>query len=184
MWAIKKDTACPLPPPCISNCANRLPHSNHYIHMSVVMSNVPSSTSVVTEPGRGEPPFQIDSSENRCAMSIQNVQADTLSKHSDIRILECAPLNRNVAERDEAGTSISELPSLGKRKEPSSPLDELLDCSSESSRADSPLPPRKVARISHALKRVINPTKPPRDSLLEASSSSMYPFPLSKLRVI
>lgn len=184
MWAIKKDAACPLPRPFISPCANRLPHSNHCIHMSVVMSNVPSSASMVTEPGRGDPPFQIDSRENRSSIPIQNAQSNTLPKHSDICILECAPLDRNVAnrsERDEAGNSISGLPSLGKRKEPSPPLDELLDDSSESSRADSPLPPRKVAKISHARKRV---TKLTRESPLEASSSSMYPFPLSKLRVI
>jgi hypothetical protein len=187
MWPIKKDAACPLPRPCISNCANRLPPSNHYIHMSVVIANVPSSTSLVTEPGRGDAPFQMDSSENRCAIPIQNAQAGTLSKHSDICILEYAPLKRNPdnrSERDEAGYSISELPSPGKRKERSSPLDEVLDDSSESSRADSPLPPRKVARISHALKRVTSPNKTSRESPLEASSSSMYSFPLSQLRVI
>lgn len=188
MWAIKKDTACPLPHPRISNSANRLLHSNYWIHMSMVMPNAPSSASVVTEPGSGGlPPFQIDSNENQLVVSIQNIPESTLSEHSDICILECAPLKRTVAkrsERDEAGNNVPELSSLGKRKEPSSPLDEFLDDSSESSRADSPLPPRKVARVSHALKRVANQTKLPRGSHLEASSSSMYPFPLSKLRVI
>lgn len=156
--------------------------------MSVVMANVPSSASVVTEPVSGDlRPFHIDSSKNQRVVSIQSAPETTLSKHSDIRILECAPLERSVAnlsERGEAGTSILKLPSLGKRKEPSSPLDDLLDDTSESSRADSPLPPRKVARVSHTLKKVVDPTKLARGSLLEASSSSMFPFPLSKLRII
>ncbi len=156
--------------------------------MSVVMANVPSSASMVTEPGSGDlRPFQIDSSKNQCVVSIQNAPEITLPKQSDICILECAPLERSVAnrsDRGEAGNNILKLPSLGKRKEPSSPLDELLDYSSESSRADSPLPPRKIVRVSHTLKKVANPTKLAHGSLLEASSSSRFPFPLSKLRVI
>jgi len=153
--------------------------------MSVVMVQVPSSTPVATEPGKGDPRFQIDSSKNRGVVSIKTAQVDTLSKRSDTCILECAPLKWNVAnrpERDEAGNSISNLPTLGKRKEPSSPLDDLLDDSSESSRADSPLRPRKVARTSHAPKNVASPT--PREPLLGTSSSSAYSCPCSKPQVI
>ena len=155
--------------------------------MSVVMAKVSSSAPGVTEPGKGDPQrFQTDSSEHRRVIFIDKAQADPLSNLSDFRILGRAPLKGDVAnrsERDEAGGSLSKLPSTGKRKEPSSPLDDLLPDSSESSRAESPLAPRKVARISHAIKKVANPTKLSCEPSPEISSTSVYLSPYSKLRV-
>lgn len=184
-WAIKKHTACPLPLPRIPNCANYLPHPSHLIHMSVIMAQVPPSTLRVTEPGQGDPRrFQIDSNERRLVISIKRTQADPLPNPSDIGILEHTALKRNVAnrsERDEPESTLPKLASLGKRKEPSPPPDDLLGDTSESSRADSPLPPRKVARISHATRMVANPTNLPHEAPLETSLNSMYPFPYSKL---
>jgi len=141
------------------------------------MTSVSSSAPGVTEPGQGDPRrFQIGSSEHRRVVSIKAAQTDPPSSHSDSCILRLAPLKWNVpncSERGGAESSLSKLRSLGKRKEPSSPLDNLLGDSSESSRADSPLPPRKVARISHD----INPTRLPYESPPETSSSSKYPCP-------
>ena len=153
--------------------------------MSVIMAKVPSSALGVTEPGQGDSRrFQIDSNEHRRVVSIKRTQADPLSCLSDAGILEHAPLKRKVAnrsERDEAESTLSRLASLGKRKEPSPSLDDLLGDSSESSRADSPLPLRKVARISHAIKKVASPSKVPHEAPLEIGSSSVYPCPYSKL---
>lgn len=184
-WAIKKHTACPLPHPCISNCANRLLHPSHLIRMSMVMAKVPSSPLRVTEPGQGDPQhFQIESNEHRRVISIKSTQESPLPNLSDTGILEHAPLKRNIwPERDEAESTLSKLVSLGKRKEPSPPLDDLLGDSSESSRADSPLPPRKVARISHAIKKVAGPTKLSHEVPLETNPSGVYPCPCSKLCV-
>jgi hypothetical protein len=83
-WAIKKDTACPLPHPA-SRIVQTVFPPNHWIHMSMVMANIPSSAPMVTEPGKGDPQrFQIDSSENRRVISIEK---NSSRSHSPISLI-------------------------------------------------------------------------------------------------
>jgi hypothetical protein len=141
--------------------------------MSLFMSKVPSSAPRVIEPDKGDSRrFQLHSGQNRRIAPITKPQADPLFNLSDFCILERPPLERNGtnrSERDERGI-LSKLPLIGKRKEPLSPLEDFLGDSSETSCS---LRPRKVARFSHAMKKVASSTQIPLESPLETSSSSV-----------